>query len=52
MYPQMNKEQMPSAPPPYTDSQHAAPIYPNPPPPGFREPNTHVIVVQVPNTSK
>lgn len=50
MYPQVNKEQMPSAPPSYSDSQYAAQSYP-PPQPGFKEPNPQVIIVQVPSTS-
>lgn len=61
MYPQMSKEQMPSAPPPYSESvnapkyvfdpQHAGPNYPQCPPPsmGPVQP-TQVIVVQVPGS--
>jgi len=53
MYPQIDKDYMPSAPPPYSESQNAQnympgsqPSYP-PPPMGSLQP-TQVIVVQAP----
>lgn len=58
MYPPIDKEQMPSAPPSYSESvnaqkymanpQQSGPIYPQYPPPVESHQPTQVVVVQVP----